>query len=120
MVGVCVGVDAPMTVTVAPPAAPGMEAGPTGGGPGWKALTRLDGEAVIEAVPAPIVVKERTATVTLPVGAESEVCDDTTMTLPFAFAVAGEVYVGTPVKPGDVPPLPESKRSRVLSKATAI
>jgi hypothetical protein len=73
IVGVCVGVEAPTTVTVAPPAAPGMDVGPTGGGPGWNAETRLDGDAMSDALPAPIVVKERTATVTLPVGVESEV-----------------------------------------------
>jgi hypothetical protein len=36
-------------------------------------------------------VKDRTATLTLPVGALEEVCEATTMTVPFALAVAGEV-----------------------------
>ena len=73
-----------------------MVAGPTAGGPGWKALTRLDGLAVREALPEAIAEKDRTATVALPVGAVVEVCEATTVTLPFALATEGLVYVGAP------------------------
>ena len=71
------------------------------------------------AEPVPIPVKERTATTTLPVGADEEVWDATSVTLPFAFAVAGAVKVGVPVYPVEVPPAAESNRTRVLSNVTA-
>jgi hypothetical protein len=38
-----------------------------------------------------VAVKDKTATVTFPVGALEDVCDATTVTFPFAFAAPGEV-----------------------------
>jgi hypothetical protein len=71
------------------------------------------------ALPVAIAVNERTATVTFPVGVLEEVCDATTVTLPFALATAGDVKVGAAVYPLEVPPAAESNRRRVLSKETA-
>ena len=89
-VGVAVGAE-PWTVTVVFPPRPEIEVGPTAGGPGWKALTRLEAAAESAALPEPIAVNDSTATPTLPVGPLEEVCDATTVTAPFAFAVAGDV-----------------------------
>ena len=66
-----------------------------------------------------MAVNESTATVTLPVGAFEEVCDATTVTLPFTFAAVGDVKVGVAAYPVEDPPAAETNWSRVLSKETA-
>ncbi len=91
-VGVGVAVEAvPCTVTLALPPTPGIAVGPTAGGPGWKALTRLEAAADSAALPDPIAVNDSTATLTFPVGLLDEVCEATTVTIPLAFAVAADV-----------------------------
>jgi hypothetical protein len=73
-VRVAVGVgDGALIVTLLLAPVPGIVAGPTAGGPGMKALTRLVGLVVRLALPEAIVVKDRTATLTSPVGAVVEV-----------------------------------------------
>ena len=73
------------------PPTPGIEVGPTAGGPGWNALTRLEAAADSEALPEPMAVNDSTATLTAPEGPLDDVWDATTVTIPFAFAVAADV-----------------------------
>lgn len=73
------------------PPTPGIEVGPTAGGPVWNALTRLVAAADSAALPEPMAVNESTATPTLPVGPLEEVCEATTVTFPLALAVGADV-----------------------------